>query len=151
MGSKQFKVRKRMENVAQKTGQTSLEFLYAVAMVLLVFTMTSVLFYQSQQDSAAITSYTQSQMVCQAVASRISAVAAGGDGTVSFFSLPLVAGGTNYTIFITGKNRTVSVSYQGGGTGCLFSTSNISNGTSGSFYIQSDTPVRNVNGGVLVG
>ncbi|MCX6773238.1 MAG: hypothetical protein NTV88_05750 [Candidatus Micrarchaeota archaeon] len=137
--------------MAQKTGQTSLEFLYAVAMVLLVFTMSTVLFYQSQQDSTAITSFTQSKLVCQAVASRISAVAAGGDGTASIFSLPLVAGGTNYTIFISGKNRTVSVSHQGGGTGCLFSTSNISNGSASSFYIASDTPIRNVQGGVLVG
>jgi hypothetical protein len=140
-----------MGSVARKIGQTSLEFLYAVAMVLLVFAMSTVLFYQSQQDSAAITAFTQSKLVCQAVSSRISAVAAGGDGTVSAFSLPLVAGGTNYTIFVSGQNRTVSVSYQGGGTGCLFSTSNISNGSSGSFYIAGDTPIRNVNGGVLVG
>jgi len=137
--------------VAQKLGQTSLEFLFAVAMVLLVFVMSAVLFEQSQEDSAAITSYTQSQLVCQAVASRISNIAAGGNGAVSRFSLPLVAGGTNYVIFVSGSNRSVSVSYQGGGTGCHFATSNVSNGSSSSFYIGNDTPIRNVNGGVLVG
>ena len=135
----------------EKKAQTSLEFLYAVGMSLLVFTIAALLFLQSQQDSTAMSAYANSRLVCQSVASRISAVAAAGDGASTYFSLPLVAGGTNYVIFVSGKNSTVSVSYSGAGTACRFSTTNVSNGNSSSFYVTNNTVIRNVDGGVLFG
>ena len=135
----------------RKPGQSSLEFLYCVGAVLLVFTMSALLFYQSQQDATAIGGYTQAKLACQEVAGRISAVAAAGDGTSSALSLPLVSGSRDYAVFVSARNRTVSVSYSGRGVGCRFATSNVSNGSSSSFYVANDTVLRNVGGGVLFG
>jgi len=137
--------------VERKTGQSSLEFLYSVGAVLLVFSIASLLFFQSQQDVTAIEGYTQAKLACQEVSGRISAVASAGDGTASALSLPLVAGSRNYAVFVSGQNRTVSVNYHAGGVGCRFATSNVSNGSSQSFYVANDTILRNVKGGVLFG
>jgi len=149
----QFKVRERSGSVKSSLslGQSSLEFLYAVGMALLVFSVAALLFFQSQQDETAIDSYLQSNLACEAVAGRISAVAAGGDGTVSYLLLPLVGGRLNYTVAVSAVNRTVSVGYGTNSVGCRFSTSNVSNGSSSSFFVTNNTLVRNINGGVLVG
>lgn len=134
----------------RKPGQTSLEFMYAVGVVLLVFTMSALLFYRSQEDAAAIGGYLESQLACQQVAGMISAVASSGDGTSAYMQLPLVSGGLEYSVFVSAANRTVSVAHRGRGVGCRMTTSNVSNGSSGSFYVGNHSMVRNVDGGVLV-
>ena len=148
---KQFKARKRSCFVERKTAQSSIEFLYSVGAVLLVFSISAVLFYQSQQDAAAIESYMDSRLACQEVAGKISAVSSGGDGTVSYMQFPLVAGALNYTVRVSGDNRTVSVSHKSSLVGCRFGNANVSNGTSASFNVASGAAVRNIDGGVLVG
>ncbi len=132
-------------------GQTSIEFLYAVGMMHLVFETSAALFYQSQPDASAATAYTDSQIVCQAAAGRISAVASAGDGAALAVQLPLIEGGSDYKVFVSGPNRTVSVMYAGGGSGCRFVTSNVSNGSSSSFFMANNTVMWYVKGGVLVG
>lgn len=132
-------------------GQTSLEFLFSVGMALLVFAMSTMLFLQSQSDAAAMESYLDSKAACQEVAGKIAAVYASGDGTQSYLRLPLVSGGLDYTVAVSGVNRTVSISHAGGLVACRIPISNVSNGTANVFYATNGAAVRNIDGGVLVG
>lgn len=116
-----------------------------------MFTISALLFFQSSQDAAAIESYMDSRLACQEVAGKISAVYSGGKGTESFVRLPLVAGAMNYTVLVSGANRTVAVSHASGLVACRLSAANVSNGTSESFYVNDGAAVRNLDGGVLVG
>src|SRR3989344_446840 len=135
MGSKQFKERKRSWAVERKTGQTSLEFLFSAGLALFVFSIAMLLFIQSQSDAAAMGAYTESKLICQQVSATISAVASAGDGAASRLELFTVSGGRSYLVFVSAANKTVSVSYSGAGVGCRLTTGNISNGSSGSFYV----------------
>ncbi len=131
-------------------GQTSLEFLYCTSAVLLLFSMVLLVFFESQQDSAALFAYAESQRLCHAIASQISAISAAGDGTVASLSLPSALGSLNYTAYVSGQNRSLSINYGAQGTGCSFSTSNITNGSSSAFYLSNGAAIRNVNGGLVV-
>ncbi len=137
--------------VKQTRAQSSLEFLFTAAFMVLVMVLCMVINFQSSQDSSALSAYAESMRICHAVASQISAVDAAGDGASAVLRRPASLADMNYTILVIGINRSISVNYGSQGTGCLFSTSNISNGSSSSFSITQDSLVRNVNGGVLVG
>ena len=131
--------------------QSSLEFLYTVSLMVLVMTMCMLIYFQSNSDAAALSAYSESRRICQAVAAQISAVDAAGDGASMLLKRPASLADRNYSLYVVGPNRSIAVSYGSQGTGCLFSTTNISNGYSSTFFITSDSIVRNVNGGVLVG
>jgi hypothetical protein len=131
--------------------QSSLEFLYTVSFMVLVMTMCMLIYFQSNTDSAALSAYSESRRICHAVAAEISAIDAAGDGASALLKRPASLAGKNYSVYVMGLNRSIAVSYENQGTGCLFSTTNISNGNSSTFFITRDSIIRNVNGGVLVG
>jgi uncharacterized protein (UPF0333 family) len=131
--------------------QTSLEFLYTASLMLLVFGIVMIIFYESQSDAANLAAYTESQRICHAVAAQVDAMDSAGDGASSVFSRPYSLSGQNYSVYVSGPNKSVSIIYAGQGTDCLFSTSSITNGSSATFYIAQSALIRNVNGGVVVG
>ena len=128
-----------------------MEFLYSVVLTLLLFSLVLIIFFQSQNDLSALSSAVEAKRVCHAIAGQISVVAAAGDGTAAVLRMPDTIYAGNYTVFVSAPNRSVSVSYQGIGGGCRFTTTSVSNGTSGRFYINKDTAIRNVNGVVVIG
>ncbi len=134
-------------------GQSSIEFLYATGLALIFFSVSMVIFYQTQNDAASLSAAADGRRVCNAIAAQISAVADAGDGASAELYVPQLAEEGNYTILVTGHNRSISVSRGSWGTGCLFSTSSVSNGTSDTFYIdyRNGTGIRNIGGGVLIG
>ncbi len=134
-----------------KHGQTSLEFLYSVGLMLLIFILIALIFYQSQTDATNLSIDAESRRVCQLVSSQISAVFSSGHGTAANLDLPALIAGKNYSVYVNGLNRSVSVSYGTRGTGCHFLTSNVTNGSSTSFFIGENSTVENVEGGVVIG
>ena len=146
-----FKRKSSCASVPNANGQSSLEFLYATSMMLLVFAVVALLYYQSQSDSAILSSYAEARRICHLVASQISSVAASGDGTSALLGLPDSLGGRNYSVFLSGQNRTVTVVYAEQGTTCPLSVANVTNGTSSSFYLLNGTSMRNSFGGVVLG
>ncbi|HIH18763.1 TPA: hypothetical protein HA225_02180 [Candidatus Micrarchaeota archaeon] len=131
--------------------QSSLEFLYTVSFMVLLMTMCMLIYFQSANDSAVLSAYSESRRICQAVSALISSADAAGDGASIKFARPPSLADMNYSIYIMGSNRSIAVSYADQGTGCLFSTTNISNGSSSAFYVSGDAVVRNAGGGVLFG
>ncbi len=132
-------------------GQTALEFLYATGFMILLLVISTLIYYQSQAEATALSAYAESQRICHEVAIQLSAVDSAGNGTAAVLRMPVPLSGANYSVFVTGANRSVAVLYGTQGTGCYFSTANISNGSASSFRISGDTVVRNVDGGVVVG
>jgi len=117
----------------------------------LVFTLALLLYYESQLDVASLSAYSDSHGICRQIATHLSAVQAAGSGMEAVLRRPMAVSGGNYTVFVSGPNRSISVSYGGQGAGCSLALSNITNGSSASFYIEGDVRVRNVDGGVVVG
>ena len=131
--------------------QSSLEFLYTVGFSLLIFVITLVIFAQGQSDAASLSAYVESVRICRLVSDQISAIDSSGEGTSAALLLPDSLAGLNYTVFVSGPIRSIAVNYGSQGTGCLFSTSNITNGSSSSFHIAASTTIKNSQGGVVVG
>lgn len=134
----------------EKHAQASLEFLYATGVVLLVFTMALMVYYQSSQEASALFSYVESQRICHALASQISAIDSAGDGASAAIELPGSLANSNYTAYVSGDGRTLSINYGTQGSACMFSSSNITNGSAQSFYIQPGSTIRNSDGGIVV-
>ena len=134
----------------QKKGQSSLEFLYSIALSLLFFAIIIIIFSQGQQDANSLSSALLAKKTCTSVSAQIGKIASSGDGTVAQLYIPLDVQYRDYSIYVSGANRSVSVRYGESGIGCLFAGGNVSNGTSNSFQIQNNAIIRNVNGGVLI-
>ena len=146
----------------QKHGQAALEFLYATGVAMLVFTMALMVYYQSQGEASALFAYVDSQRICHAIASQISAVDSAGAGTIAPLELPGSLAYSDYNIYVSGKDRSLSIQYgsqdTSQGTSCLFSSSNISsntsNGSASSFYIKNGSTtmgtISNEDGGLVV-
>ncbi|VVC00892.1 Uncharacterised protein [uncultured archaeon] len=135
----------------KKLGQTSLEFLYAIGIELLLFAVILMLFVQSQEDVAALSSSMEARRICQAMAGQISAISTAGDGASAPFELPPSLYSGAYTAYVAAANRSLTISYGTRLAGCTFTTTSVSNGTSGSFFIANSTVIKNVNGGVVIG
>ena len=129
--------------------QTSIEFLYTMVFMLLVFTAVLVIYGIAQGDLTEISQGSEFRAVCRSAASQISAIAISGNGTVSALSLP--GARTQYAIYVSGQDRTVSVAAWERLTSCKISTSSVTNGTSSSFTISEGTRMSNTGGGVLFG
>jgi hypothetical protein len=119
--------------------------------MILLLVISMMIYYQSQNDAAALSAYAESQRICHEIAIQLSAVDAAGNGTAAVLRMPIPLTGANYSVFVTGANRSVAVSYGAQGTGCYFSTSNISSGNASSFWITGDILISNIDGGVVVG
>jgi hypothetical protein len=140
---------------AAKLGQSSIEFLFLISIMAAIFVAITLVSYQAQSDAAALSADFEAKRLCHEVAFRISEVDAAGNGTVASLSMPEKIAGSNYTVFVSGPDRSLSVSYAKGVAGCPLSTSSIANGTgigsSGRFYIQGGESLRNIGQGVVVG
>ena len=135
-------------------GQSSLEFLFASGLMVLIFTIATVLYYQSSMDARGLGNYAESQRICHEAASQISAVASAGEGTSAVFRMPGAALAQNYTIYAYPQNRSLSVPYGGTVAGCALGTSNVRGALAAAgapFNITADSPIRNVGGGVVIG
>ncbi len=128
-------------------GQSGLEFLYSAFLSLAFFAVVLAVFYQSQADAASLAASAQARRICTALALQIGKAAAAGEGASSPLVIP--AFDQNYTLFVVAPNRSISVSYQGGGAGCSITTSNVSNGTAYMFVVGNASTLRNYGGGVV--
>jgi hypothetical protein len=129
--------------------QTSIEFLYTMVFMLLVFTLVVVLYGTAQGDLAEISRESEFRAVCRFAASQISAIAISGNGTSIALSLPKAR--TQYSIFVSGPDRTVSVAAWERLSSCRISTSSVTNGSSNIFAISDGIRMTNTGGGVLFG
>ncbi|MFA6214211.1 MAG: hypothetical protein WC717_02945 [Candidatus Micrarchaeia archaeon] len=134
------------------SGQSSLEFLYAAGMIVLMFAVVAILFYQSGQDASALGAYVETQRTCSEAAAQVEAVASAGEGASSVLRMPQHAPYRSFAFLFFPENRSLQVVYSGTMAGCALATSDISNG-SGShiFNITEDARIINVGGGVVVG
>lgn len=132
-----------------KRGQASLEFLYSTAFSLSFLILVLIVLYQSQSDNDALSRSAVARGACNAIAAQITKVASAGDGASAQLFIPEAA--QQFAIFISSSTRSISVSYENGGIGCSFATSNVSNGTAYSFYLTNNTMIRNMRGGVVIG
>lgn len=134
-----------------KRGQSALEFLYATGLVLAMFAAVLAVFFVTGNDADSLSAYSEANRVCGETAAQVSSVAAAGDGASAAIGNPRISGNRNYTLHMNGKNRQLSVIYGQKTAGCMIATSNITNGTSDSFYFDFGAMARNVGGGVVVG
>jgi hypothetical protein len=130
-------------------GQSSIEFLYTMVFMLLLFTAVLVIYGVAQGDLVEISQGSEFRAACRSAASQISAIASSGEGTSARLSLPEAA--TQYSVFVSGSERTVSVTAWEKIASCRISTSNVSNGSSSSFSVSDGTRMENINGGVVFG
>jgi len=114
-----------------------------------ILVIATLIYYQGQEESAALGDYVESQRICHELAMQISAVVSAGSGTQAALIMPLAA--QNYTLYISASDRVAVVALGGQTASCLLATSNVSNGTDLAFYIREDTRIRNVDRGVVVG
>jgi hypothetical protein len=140
---------------AARLGQSGIEFLFLMSIMTGVFLIVTLVYYQAQSDIDSLSADFEAQRVCHELAFRISAVDAAGNGTVAGLGMPEKIAGSNYTVFVSGPGRSISISYAKGVAGCPLSTSSVSNGTGiGSadrFYIDRGKSLRNIGQGVVVG
>jgi hypothetical protein len=108
-------------------------------------------------DISALSANLEAQRVCHELAFRISSVSSSGEGTATGLGIPERIMNNNYTIFISGPDRSISISHAMGLAGCPLATSGISNGTgigsSDKFYINGgeQKSLTNSGQGVVVG
>jgi len=139
-----------------KLGQTGIELLFLFGIMSTVFIIIVLVSYQGQMDISALSSDLEAQRVCHELAFRISTVSSAGEGTSASLEIPEKLAGNNYTIFVSGPERTISISHTRGLAGCPLPTSGIYNGTgagsSDMFYIYSGEKkfITNSGKGVLV-
>lgn len=131
--------------------QSSVEFLYCTGLVILLFAMVAIIFYESQEESGSLSAYVESQRICHEIAAQVSAIAIAGNGTQAVLLRPRSFSSQNYTVLVSGQDRAISVQYLQRGTTCMLATSNVSNGTDSTFYITGDVLVRNDGRGVVFG
>ena len=138
-----------------KLGQGSLEFLILMGIMAGIFLVVILISYQAQSDIAALSADLEAKRICHELAFRISAVDAAGNGTVASLGMPEKIAGSNYTVFVSGPGRSLSVSYGKGAAGCPLSTSSIANGTgigsANRFYIDENKSLINTGQGVVIG
>jgi len=134
-----------------KKGQSSLEFLYASGLVLCIFAVMLAIFHVAGSDADSLGAYSEALRACSETAAQISSVAAAGDGASAVLARPKLAETRNYSLYISGKNRQLTVGYAEKSAGCMFATSNITNGTSDGFYFEFGAAARNIGGGVVIG
>ena len=130
-------------------GQTSLEYLYAMGFMLLLFTAVLVVYGLAQADLVEISQGAELRTVCRSAASQISTIAASGEGTTALLSLPSTT--SQYNVYISGSARTLSVAAWGQLESCMISTSNVTNGTATNFTILDGARMSNIGGGVVFG
>ena len=130
-------------------GQTSIEFLYTMVFMLLLFTAVLVIYGVAQGDLSEVAQNSEFRAACTSAASQISAIASSGEGSVATLSLPDAT--TQYNVYVSGSDRTVSVAAWERIASCRISTSNVTNGAARSFSVSDGTRMRNTNGGVLFG
>jgi hypothetical protein len=130
-------------------GQTSIEFLYTMVFMLLLFTAVLVIYGMAQGDLVEISQGSEFRAACHAAASQISAIASSGSGTAAVLSLPEAK--TQYTVYVSGSDRTVIVAAWERMASCRISTTNVSNGTASSFSVADGARMANINGGVVFG
>ena len=129
--------------------QSSIEFLFCTGLAMVILVIAMLIYYQGQEESAALSEYVESQRICHEFAMQISAVVSAGSGTQASLLRPMAA--KNYTAYISGSDRVAVVVLGDQTASCLLATSNVSNGTSSMFYISEDTTIRNIDGGVVIG
>jgi DNA-binding FrmR family transcriptional regulator len=129
--------------------QSSIEFLFCTALAMSMLVVAMLIYYQGQGESAALGQHVESQRICHEVAMQISAAVSAGSGTEAAFLRPQAE--QDYSLFVSAGDREVMVALGGQTAFCSLATSNVSNGTSQSFYIAGDTTIRNVEGGVVIG
>jgi hypothetical protein len=125
--------------------------MFTAAFVLLVFGLALVVFLLAQSDADSLSSGVEMGRLCSHVASHISAVSAGGDGTKIAFSLPSSSLVASYAAYVSGPARGVSIISGGRVALCPIPTSDVSNGTAASFYLPQESVMQNVGGGVVIG
>jgi hypothetical protein len=108
-----------------------------------------VIYGLAQEDLVGISQDSEFLAVCRSAASQISAVAFSGEGTAAVLTLPPAE--SQYTIYVSGSDRTVSVAAWERMESCRISTSNVTNGTSASFTVTDGTRMENTGGGVVFG
>ena len=123
-------------------GQTSIEFMYTMLFMLLLFTAVLVVYGLAQGDLAGISQGSEFLAVCRSAASQISAIASSGEGTAAALSLPPAK--SQYTVFVSGGDRTVSVAAWEKVASCRISTSNVTNGTATAFTVHDGTRMANI-------
>lgn len=139
-----------------KLGQSSIEFLFLMGVMATIFLIVTLVSYQAQSDTASLSAGFEAQRLCHELAFRISAVDAAGNGTAADLGMPGKIAGSNYTIFVSGPGRRLSILYANGVAGCPLSTSNMANGTgngsAGKFYIYGgeSKSIRNIGQGVVI-
>jgi hypothetical protein len=129
--------------------QSSIEFLLCTVLALSILVIAVLVYYQSQEEAAILGQYVESQRICHEVAMQISSVVSAGSGTQAMLLRPIA--GRNYTIYIAARDRSAVVTLGDQTAFCRLATSNVSNGTSTSFYISQSTRIRNDGGGVVIG
>jgi len=133
-------------------GQSALEFLFATGAMVLVFIMASILFYESGADASALGTYAESNRVCHEASAQVASIAAAGDGASSVFVLPKTARSESYALGFSSPNRLLSVFYRDSVAGCALPSSDVSNRDGEqNFNVTEDLPIRNANGGVVIG
>ena len=134
---------------ARLHGQTSIEFIYTLAFMMLFFSAMLGVFLLAQSDLTEISWRSESGALCHSASSQISTLVAAGNGASALLSLPQMS--TAYNVSVSGPMRAVTVSGSGRVTSCLLATSNITNGTSSEFPIGDRMRAAYTNGGVAFG
>ena len=133
-------------------GQSSIEFLYAVGMILVLFTIAALLFYLSGEDASALAAYVETQRACTEAAAQVEAVSSAGDGASATLRMPQGRAYDSFAFFFSSENRSLSVVYAGTPASCGLSTTDLKNASGAyAFNITGDSPIRNIGGGVVIG
>jgi len=133
-----------------RRGQSSLEFLYATLFSLLFLVLAIFIFVESGEDAGVLAAASDAGMVCNAVSIQLSKIASAGEGAEAAVEFPEKLAG-NYSVWVSGSNKSLAVAYAGGGVGCRFLAQGVGNGTSDEFYIAEGAVMRNNGTGVVIG
>lgn len=136
-------------------GQIAIEFMMMIAMVLLIFTLSFVIYSQNVSESRQIEKRLAATQLCIQVASTFSSFASLEGNSSYSFDLPEQLGYWNYTVWVVSDKRKVSVDYIAGatrepGAACSMQMAGITNSTgSSSFGLEKNAAIH-INGGKVI-
>jgi len=105
-------------------GQTAIEFMFFVAISLVILTASFIFSSNMNADTIALGRKFEAENVCKHFSVLISSAATSGNGTVIEYLLPPQIGGSNYSVILNSSSVSITVDYLKGSQTCLIPTAN---------------------------
>lgn len=138
-----------MGELGTKRGQASTEFLIVIALVLLLFSITSAVYFMNMRHAGEIKKTLEATELCLRVSSTISSFTAIGGNSTYRFSLPEQLDYGEYDVWIAAGSGAVRVDYGSAGTSCMLSTRSLSHSNGSTLFMLEKNATMHGSSGVL--